>query len=126
MAKDIKALIPELDKLLENKYRLVIMASLMKKPGLTFNDLKQSLGLTDGNLSANTILLEERGYITTDKRFVGRRPLTTYHLTPKGYKLFGQHCRAMAMLISGDFTLEEADNQDMSFSSDEDQSGNLP
>ncbi|NIK72925.1 DNA-binding MarR family transcriptional regulator [Thermonema lapsum] len=103
----MKEILPHIDKLLENKYRLAIMAALMKKPGLTFNEIKDALGLTDGNLSSNTILLEERGYIETDKRFVGRRPLTTYRLTNKGYKAFAKHCEQLAKVISGQFSLDE-------------------
>lgn len=62
----------QINKAFESKVRLGIMAVLMVNEQVDFNRLKELLSLTDGNLASHTRALEELGYITYEKSFVGR------------------------------------------------------
>ena len=73
-----------LDKAFENKVRLGIMSILMVEDQVSFNELKESLGLTDGNLASHIKALEKSGYITVIKSFVGRKPHTNYSASKIG------------------------------------------
>ncbi|MFD0986899.1 winged helix-turn-helix domain-containing protein [Methyloligella solikamskensis] len=78
-----------LDRVIHEKARLGILTSLIGHPkGLSFGDLKRLCGLTDGNLSRHLQVLEETGLVQIDKRFEGKRPLTTCRLTPAGRERF--------------------------------------
>ncbi|ODA66492.1 Helix-turn-helix domain protein [Methyloligella halotolerans] len=78
-----------LDRVIHEKARLGILTSLIGHPkGLSFADLKRLCGLTDGNLSRHLQVLEETGLVRIDKRFEGKRPLTTCRLTPAGRERF--------------------------------------
>ena len=66
-----------LDRVLHEKARLSILTSLADHPkGLSFIELRDLCGLTDGNLSRHVQILEEAGMLTITKGFEGRRPLT--------------------------------------------------
>lgn len=88
-----------IDKTLESKVRLGIMAVLMVNETLDFKSLRTLLDLTDGNLVTHTRTLENAGYITTSKQFVGRVPNTTYRATEKGRDAFRRHLQALESLI---------------------------
>ena len=60
------------------------MSALAVNGSLTFRDLKELLGATDGNLSAHARRLEDAGYVACDKSFEGRLPKTEYTLTELG------------------------------------------
>jgi DNA-binding transcriptional ArsR family regulator len=78
-----------LDRIIHEKARLGILASLIGHPeGLAFANLKQLCGLTDGNLSRHLQVLEEAGLVEALKSFEGRRPLTTCRLTHAGRERF--------------------------------------
>lgn len=81
--------------MIHERVRLAIVSALAVVPQMTFGELKDTLSLTDGNLSAHSRTLEEAGYITIDKTFRGRRPLTTMRLTAGGRKAFQRY---LAML----------------------------
>ena len=66
---------------------------------LDFSELKQVLEVTQGNLSANLITLEEAGYIAIEKSFVGRRPLTRARITVAGREAFRGYLMQMAKLV---------------------------
>lgn len=87
------------NKAFESKARLGIMSSLMVNETLSFKELKELLGLTDGNLATHMRALENAGYITTEKNFVGRKPLTTYQMTEEGRKAFCDHLDALEEFI---------------------------
>jgi DNA-binding MarR family transcriptional regulator len=74
----------ELDRLIHERVRLGIVSSLAVNGSLTFTDLRDLLGITDGNLSAHARKLEEAGYVQCDKSHDGRTPKTEFQLTPKG------------------------------------------
>ena len=70
--------IGNLNKVFESRIRLGIMSSLMVNADLSFNDLKQTLELSDGNLATHLVNLEENGYIKVHKGFIGKKTNTTY------------------------------------------------
>lgn len=74
----------ELDRLIHERVRLGIVSSLAVNGSLTFTDLRDLLGITDGNLSAHARRLEEAGYVVCTKSYEGRTPKTEYGLTPTG------------------------------------------
>ncbi len=74
----------ELDPLIHERLRLGIVCALAVNESLTFTELRDLLETTDGNLSVQARKLEEAGYVGCAKRFVARKPKTTYKLTVKG------------------------------------------
>ena len=72
------------DPLSHERMRLSILSALAVNEALTFADLKQLLGASDGNLSVHARKLEDAAYISCSKSFSGRLPKTDYKLTAKG------------------------------------------
>jgi len=68
---------------------------------IDFNTLKENLNLTDGNLASHIRALENKEYIKVNKKFAGRKTLTTYQTTNKGRKAFKGHLNALEKLIHG-------------------------
>lgn len=89
----------ELDRLIHERVRLAIVSALAATPSLTFAELKQVLGTTDGNLSVHARKLEEAGYLDCRKSFVGRVPRTEYALTDAGRTALGRYVAHMEDLI---------------------------
>jgi DNA-binding MarR family transcriptional regulator len=90
---------PELDRLIHERVRLGIVSALAVNQTLTFNALKDMLGLTDGNLSVHARRLEEAGYVACTKSFEGRVPRTEYHLTTEGRRALELYLNHMEALI---------------------------
>ncbi|MBR5354029.1 MAG: transcriptional regulator [Bacteroidales bacterium] len=90
----------DINKAFESKARLGIMSVLMVNESVDFSTLKQLLGLTDGNLASHTRALEELGYIQCDKRFIGRKPNTSFSVTQAGSKAFKAHLKALEQFLS--------------------------
>ncbi len=74
----------ELDSLIHERVRLGIVSALAGHERVGFVDLRNTLGITDGNLSAHARRQEDAGYVTCYKSFVGRTPRTEYALTDRG------------------------------------------
>ncbi|MDX1647363.1 MAG: transcriptional regulator [Longimicrobiales bacterium] len=74
----------ELDRLIHERVRLGIVSSLAVNGSLPFTDLRDLLGITDGNLAAHAKRLEEAGYLVTKKSHDGRTSKTEYELTARG------------------------------------------
>jgi DNA-binding MarR family transcriptional regulator len=75
---------------------------------MSFNELKSTLGLSDGNLSAHATNLQRAGYIEIAKTFKGRRPHTTMRLTPTGQQAFQGYVETLRKVIDkGDNVMEE-------------------
>ena len=66
---------------------------------INFNDLKQLIGVTDGNLASHIKALEEIGYLKVNKGFVGKKTNTTYTITKSGERTFQQHLTALERMI---------------------------
>ena len=90
---------PELDRLIHERVRLGIVSALAVNPTLSFNELKDMLGLTDGNLSVHARKLEEAGFVACDKTFVDRVPRSEYRLTAAGRKALDAYLQHMEALI---------------------------
>jgi DNA-binding MarR family transcriptional regulator len=90
-----------LNKIFDNRIRLGIMSVLMVNEEVNFNDLKQMLEVTDGNLATHLVNLEENGYIKVHKGFIGRKTNTTYAMTKQGQKAFAEHLGALENMIKG-------------------------
>jgi len=87
------------DRLIHERMRLGIVSALAVNPSMTFNELKQVLDTTDGNLSVHARKLEEAGYISCKKFFEGRTPRTEYRLTAEGKKVLEKYLAHMEALI---------------------------
>ncbi len=91
--------IENLNKIFDSRIRMGVMSILMVNDEINFNDLKQLLDLTDGNLASHLTNLEENGYIKVHKGFIGRKTNTTYSITKAGEKAFAEHIQALENII---------------------------
>jgi DNA-binding HxlR family transcriptional regulator len=89
----------DLDRLIHERMRLGIVSALAVNETLSFNDLKEMLGATDGNLSVHARRLEEAGYVECVKSFAGRIPRTDYRLTRVGRRALARYLDHMEALI---------------------------
>ena len=76
--------------MLHERGRLAIVSVLAAVESIIFTELRDNLGMTDGNLSVHLQKLEEKGYVTIKKEFVGKKPQTTCSLTKAGRQAFAQ------------------------------------
>ena len=90
---------PELDRLIHERVRLAIVSALAVNASLSFNELKDMLSLTDGNLSVHARKLEEAGYVQCTKKFEGRVPRTEFRLTDDGRRALGRYLDHMEAII---------------------------
>lgn len=90
-----------LNKVFESRIRLGVMSILMVNEEINFNDLKQMLEVTDGNLATHLVTLEGSGFIKVKKGFIGRKTNTTYSITRAGEKAFNDHVTALENMIRG-------------------------
>jgi len=91
--------IAHLNKIFDSRIRLGIMSALVVNAEVNFNDLKELLDITDGNLASHLKTLEESGFVKVHKGFIGRKTNTTYAITKAGEKAFKEHLEAMEQLI---------------------------
>lgn len=91
--------IEHLNKVFDSRIRLGIMSALMVNETVSFNDLKQLIQVTDGNLASHLKTLEEENYIKVEKGFIGRKTNTTYSVTKSGEKAFKTHLEALEQMI---------------------------
>ena len=99
-ARQTDGVIPAgLDKLLEHRLRLSICVLLSRFDEVSFSRLKELTGETDGNLGANLRRLEDAGYLTVRKEFVGRKPVSWYRLADPGRDTLRSHLDALSSLI---------------------------
>ena len=89
----------ELDRTIHEPIRLGIVSALAGCESMTFNELKELLRTTDGNLSVHARKLEEGDYISCEKSFEGRIPRTTYRLTAQGKRQLETYLNHMEALI---------------------------
>ncbi len=89
----------ELDKIIHERMRLGIISALAANETLSFTDLKNLLGTTDGNISVHARRLEEAGYLTCAKSFKNRVPLTEYKITNAGKDALAKYLNHMEALI---------------------------
>jgi DNA-binding HxlR family transcriptional regulator len=88
-----------LDKMLEHRIRLQIMSVLITNNIFDFNSLKETLGITDGNLASHIKALEKEKYVSVSKTFVERKPNTKYKITERGRGAFKKHLDALEAVV---------------------------
>lgn len=91
--------INNLNKLFDSRVRLGILSALMVNDSVNFNELKELLEITDGNLASHMKALEENKVIKVEKGFIGRKTNTTYKITKTGEKMFKTHIDALEKMI---------------------------
>lgn len=89
----------QLDRVIHEKGRLAIMSILAASPRLSFTELRDTLSLTDGNLTAHVRTLQEAGYVAITKSYEGPRPLTTFSITPTGTKAFATYINLLEQIV---------------------------
>lgn len=89
----------DLDPLLHSQLRLGIMSLLMSVESAGFTYLKEKTNSTAGNLSVQLDKLSEAGYISVEKSFKGKKPLTTCKITKQGLKAFEEYVNALKHYI---------------------------
>lgn len=91
--------IEHLNKIFDSRIRLGIMSAVLVNDEVNFNDLKELIQVTDGNLASHLKTLEEAAYIKVKKGFIGRKTNTTYSVTKAGEKAFKSHLEALEQMI---------------------------
>jgi len=93
--------IEALNKIFDSRIRLGVMSVLIVNEHISFNELKQLLELTDGNLASHLSTLEQAQYIRVQKAFIGKKTNTTYSITDLGKQAFKAHLDALEKMIKG-------------------------
>ncbi len=89
----------QLDETIHSRIRLAIMAMLVSLEEAEFTHLRDRVKATDGNLSVHLRKLEEVGYVAVKKRFLNRKPASTYRITAKGDRAFTMYVERLEKLI---------------------------
>jgi DNA-binding MarR family transcriptional regulator len=89
----------QLDRVIHEKGRMAIMSLLAASPDLSFIEMRDTLGMTDGNLTTHIRTLQESGYVTVAKSFQNKRPLTKCSMTPGGRAAFVQYINLLERII---------------------------
>jgi len=89
----------ELDPLIHERLRLGILSALVVQESLSFTELRDLLGTTDGNLSVQARRLESAGYVICDKKFEERKPKSTYRLSPAGRAALEEYLETLSSLL---------------------------
>lgn len=92
-------MISKLSKEFESRVRLGIMSVLMVNDWVDFNEMKNLLEVTDGNLASHSAALEKANFIEIKKEFVGKKPKTSYRVTQSGRNSFKEHLDALEKLL---------------------------
>jgi len=89
----------QLDRVIHEKGRLAIMSMLAATPELSFTELRDTLEMTDGNLTSHMRTLQEAGYVSVAKSYENNRPLTTCSLTAAGKKAFANYVDLLEQIL---------------------------
>jgi DNA-binding MarR family transcriptional regulator len=95
----MKSYLQQLNKSFESRIRLGIMSILMVNDEVDFTRLKEMLDASDGNIASHISALEKAEYIKVEKKFIGKKPNTSYMITKAGKKAFNEHLNALEKLI---------------------------
>lgn len=88
-----------LDTTVHGPVRLGVLTALQIHGPLDFTTLKKQQVVSDGALGLHLQKLEETGYVACDRAFVGKRPRSTYRITPAGRKALTGYLDAMQAVI---------------------------
>ena len=89
----------QLDRVIHERGRLAIMSMLAASPELSFTELRNTLEMTDGNLTTHMRTLQEAGYVSIAKSYRNRRPLTTVALTTAGRRAFANYIALLEKIV---------------------------
>lgn len=89
----------QLDRVIHEKGRLAIMSLLAASPRLAFREIRDVLGMTDGNVTAHLRTLHESGYVSVTKEIDGGRPVTSYALTNSGRTAFSDYLKLLEQIV---------------------------
>jgi DNA-binding MarR family transcriptional regulator len=91
--------IGKIDDVIHGRLRLGVMAYLANAEVADFNELKAALEVTQGNLSVQLRKLEDAGYVTIEKGFLGRKPRTQVRISAAGRQAFARYLEALSQVI---------------------------
>lgn len=91
--------IGRIDEVIHGRLRLGVMTYLSNAEVAEFTELKTVLEATQGNLSVHLRKLEDAGFVTIEKSFLGRKPLTRVRITKAGRVAFKAYVQAIADLL---------------------------
>lgn len=97
--KEIDKFLTNINNILHNKNRIGIMTILMLNNNVTFSYLKEHLDMTDGNLNSHLTTLEKNDFISVEKKFVDKKPQTSYKVTNTGRKIFLDYMNHLENII---------------------------
>jgi DNA-binding MarR family transcriptional regulator len=89
----------QINKVIHEKGRMAIMSALAANPEMSFKELKESLGMTDGNVSVHIRTLQQAGYVIVSKTFVNNRPHTSYRMTAQGLQAFNEYIDLLEEIV---------------------------
>lgn len=90
------------NSLLQDRTRLAIIAALARESEpIAFGQLQEKLQLTGGNLSVHTRKLEEAGLIAVEKKFLDRKPITTFAITATGRADLASYLQMIESILRG-------------------------
>ena len=89
----------QLDRVIHEKGRLAIMSLLAASPDMAFTEIRDTLKMTDGNLTTHIRTLQESGYVAVAKSFQNNRPLTTCALTAAGRTAFADYVDLLDQIV---------------------------
>jgi len=91
--------LPDLNPIVHGKLRLALLSLLAGVEEAEFTWLRAKTQATDGNLGAQLLKLEEAGYVAVKKKFVLRKPQSTYRITEAGRQALTEYVRALKQLL---------------------------
>lgn len=89
----------QIDRVIHEKGRLSIMSMLAASPELSFTELRETLQMTDGNLTTHIRTLQEAGYVAVAKSYRNNRRLTTVSMTSGGRKAFAAYLALLERIV---------------------------
>lgn len=88
-----------LDRVIHERSRLALVALLAASEPLSFTDLRDTLGMSDGNLTTHLRTLEEAGYLTASRSAGEARKHTDFRLSPAGRTAFQAYLRHLEEIV---------------------------
>jgi DNA-binding transcriptional ArsR family regulator len=98
MSNDMASL-ADVDRLIHEPSRSLILAILAAVESADFLYLQRETGLTKGNLSVHLSKLEEAGYISIEKTYRGKIPLTLCRMVEKGRQAFTDYRKQLQQFV---------------------------
>ena len=98
MSTDLRSL-AGVDRLIHEPSRTVILAVLAAVESADFLYLQRETGLTKGNLSVHLSKLEEAGYVSIEKTYRGKIPMTLCRMTKNGRQAFETYRKQLKQFV---------------------------